>query len=387
MTHPEVSIVMPCLNEEETIGTCIKKAITALEKLHINGEVIVADNGSTDRSVEIAENLGARVVFQPERGYGNAYMKGIEEARGKYIIIGDADDSYDFSNILPFIEKLRDGFDLIMGCRLPSGGGTIVPGAMPWKHRWLGNPVLSGIGRLLFGCPVSDFHCGMRGFTKDAYERMNLRTTGMEFASEMVINATLKGMRITEIPVTLHKDGRSRPPHLRSWRDGWRHLRFMLMYSPSWLFLIPGFTLFFVGLLGFGVLLPGPLRFSSIVLDTNTLLTSSLACLIGFQLVCFATFAKTFAVTEGFLPEDPKLKRLFSIITLEVGLAIGLGMVLIGLGLFVAALIYWAKRGFGELDYSTGLRLVIPSVTLLALGVQILAASFFMSILGLGRKS
>lgn len=377
---------MPCLNEEETVGICVKKAIAFLEKLHINGEVIVADNGSTDKSAEIAKGLGARVVFQPEKGYGNAYMKGIQEARGKYIVIGDADDSYDFSNILPFIEKLREGFDLVMGCRLPSGGGTIVPGAMPWKHRWIGNPALSGIGKLLFGCPVSDFHCGMRGFSKEAYERMNMRTTGMEFASEMVINASLKGMRITEIPITLNKDGRSRPPHLRSWRDGWRHLRFMLMYSPTSLFLIPGFVLFFMGLLGFGVLLPGPLRFSSIVLDTNTLLTSALACLIGFQLICFATFAKTFAVIEGFLPEDPRLKRLFSFITLEVGLAIGFGMFLIGLGLFVAALLYWAGRGFGELDYSTGLRLVIPSVTLLALGVQILAASFFMSILGLGRK-
>ena len=238
-----LSILMPCLNEAETLAVCVRKAKASLTQSGLRGEVIVADNGSSDGSVQIAEELGARVVHVPEKGYGNALRAGIEAAQGKWIIMGDADDSYDFSDLDRFVEKLQQGYHLVMGCRLPSGGGTIMVGAMPWKHRWLGNPVLSWVGRLFFKCPVHDFHCGLRGFSREAYEQMDLRTTGMEFASEMVIKATVKSLRITEVPITLFKDGRSRPPHLRSWRDGWRHLRFMLLFSPTWLFLVPGVLL------------------------------------------------------------------------------------------------------------------------------------------------
>src|SRR5476649_357352 len=239
---------MPCLNEAETLARCIEKAKLGIERSGVRGEIIVADNGSADGSVQIAENSGARVVQISEKGYGSALTGGIQAASGKWILMGDADDSYDFSDITGFVKKFQEGFELVMGCRLPSGGGTISPGAMPWKNRWLGNPILSFIGRLFFKCPAHDFHCGLRGFTKTAFEKMDLQTTGMEFASEMVIKSTLKSLRITEVPITLHKDGRSRPPHLKPWRDGWRHLRFMLLFSPRWLFLVPGI---FLSALGF----------------------------------------------------------------------------------------------------------------------------------------
>lgn len=382
----EVSIVMPCLNEEETLKTCIRKAQQSIRQHKLKAEIIIADNGSTDRSREIAQENGARVIPVEVKGYGSALRGGIEAAKGKYIIMGDADDSYDFSNIFPFIEKLRQGYDLVMGCRLPWAGGTIMPGAMPWKHRWIGNPILTGIGRIFFRCPVSDFHCGLRAFRKDAYQKLDMRTTGMEFASEMVIKAGVKKMRITQIPITLYKDGRSRPPHLRSWRDGWRHLRFMLMYSPRWLFLIPGMILFLVGAVFFVLLLPGPLKFGSTFFDTNTLLVSSMSILLGFQLISFAMFTKVFAISEGLLPEDPRLNRLFSIITLEIGILIGLIFSLSGLGLLIGALVYWGKHGFAEISHAKSLRLVIPAVTSLILGVQIIFSSFFMSILGLKRK-
>jgi hypothetical protein len=300
--------------------------------------------------------------------------------------MGDADDSYDFSYVFPFVEKLREGYDLVMGCRLPSGGGTVMPGAMPWKHRWIGNPVLSGIGRLFFRSPISDFHCGLRAFHKEVYQQLDMRTTGMEFASEMVIKATLNKMQITQIPITLYKDGRSRPPHLRSWRDGWRHLRFMLMYSPKWLFLFPGVVGFLAGAFFFVLLLNGPLRLGIAFFDTNTLLVSSMAIILSFQLISFAAFTKIFAISEGLLPEDPRLNRLFSIITLEVGISVGLILAVSGLGLLTGALIYWANSGFGELSYPKSLRLVIPAVTSLILGVQVIFSSFFMSILGLKTK-
>jgi len=382
----EVSIVMPCLNEAETVRRCIKKAQESIRRCNLKAELIIADNGSTDGSREIAQQCGARLVPVEAKGYGSALAAGIQAAKGQYIIMGDADDSYDFSYIFPFVEKLREGYDVVMGCRLPSGGGTVMPGAMPWKHRWIGNPVLSGIGRLFFRSPISDFHCGLRAFRKEAYQKLDMRTTGMEFASEMVIKATLNKMRITQIPITLYKDGRSRPPHLRSWRDGWRHLRFMLMYSPKWLFLFPGMIGFLVGAFFFALLLQGPLKLGMAFFDTNTLLVSGMAIILSFQLISFAAFTKIFAVSEGLLPEDPRLNRLFSIITLEVGLLIGSILTLSGLGLLIGALVYWANSGFGELSYPKSLRLVIPAVTSLILGVQVIFSSFFMSILGLKTK-
>jgi len=301
--------------------------------------------------------------------------------------MGDADDSYDFSAIYPFVEKLREGYDLVMGCRLPAGGGMIEPGAMPPLHRWLGNPVLSWIGRLFFKCPVRDLHCGLRGFRKDAAERMELQTTGMEFASEMVIKATLKKMRIANIPITLHPDGRTRPPHLRSWRDGWRHLRFMLLYSPRWLFLIPGVVLLLLGLAVGAILMHGPIVIGGVKFDTNTLLVACMSVQLGFALVSFAVFAKVFAVTEGLLPEDRRMNWLFERVTLEAGVGIGAGAACIGLGVLVAAVVLWGREGFGDLSTAASLRIVAPAVTLIALGVNAVFASFLLSILGLKRRA
>lgn len=383
---PEVTILMPCLNEAETLETCIGRAQQAIQAHELRAEIIVADNGSTDGSREIAERCGARVVPVAERGYGAALLGGIAAARGDYIIMGDADDSYDFAAIYPFVEKLREGYDLVMGCRFPSGGGTVEPGAMPWLHRWMGNPILSGIGRLFFLCPVTDFHCGLRGFRKESVEAMDLQTTGMEFASEMVIKATLRKMRIANVPITLRPDGRSRPPHLRSWRDGWRHLRFMLMYSPRWLFLIPGMLLLVLGAVGGGFLVAGPIRIGSVTFDTNTLVVCSMSVLLGFVLVLFAVFAKIFAVTEGLLPEDERLNKLFRYITLEVGLIIGAIVTAIGLAALIGAVVYWGRRGFGTLSCSESLRLVVPAATCITLGTNIIFASFLLSILGLRRR-
>lgn len=379
----EVSVIMPCLNEAETLETCIRKAQDAIQKHRLSAEIIVADNGSTDGSQHIAEHCGACVVSVADKGYGNALRGGIDAARGRFVIMGDADDSYDFSDLYPFVEKLREGYDLVMGTRL---NGSIMPGAMPWLNRWLGNPMLTGIGRLFFACPVSDFHCGLRAFSKEAYRRMKLVTAGMEFASEMVIKASFLGMRITEVPITFYKDGRSRPPHLRRWRDGWRHLRFMLLYSPRWLFLIPGAFLFLCGGLLCIWLLPGSRNLGGVSLDVHTLLVGGLACILGSQLISFAVFAKIFAVTEGLLPEDPRVKQLFRFLTLEVGLAVGALTTLVGIGLLVNAVFLWGQEGFGPLDYRQTMRLVIPSATLLVLGVQTIFSSFFLSILGLARK-
>lgn len=382
----EVTVLMPCLNEAETLATCIGKAQSAIRAHGLRAEVLVADNGSSDGSPQIAEECGARVVHVPQKGYGAALRGGIAAARGEFIVMADADDSYDFTAIYPFVEKLREGHDLVMGCRLPSGGGTIKPGAMPWLHRWIGNPVLSFIGRLFFGCPVTDFHCGLRAFRKAAAEAMGLRTTGMEFASEMVIKATLLKLKIANLPIALSPDGRSRPPHLRSWRDGWRHLRFMLMYSPRWLFLAPGLVLLALGLGVGGVLIAGPVRIGGVNFDTNTLIVCSMCVLLGSLLVSFALFAETFAVTEGLLPEERGLTRLSRRVTLEVGVLAGLAIAAIGLATLIGALIYWGHRGFGDLPRSESLRLVVPAVTLITLGVQVVFASFFLSILRLGRR-
>jgi glycosyltransferase involved in cell wall biosynthesis len=379
----EVSIVMPCLDEAETLATCIQKAQQAIERGGLAAEIIVADNGSTDGSQVIAKELGARVVPVAKKGYGNALIGGIDAAHGRFVIMGDADDSYDFTAIAPLIDKLRDGCDLVVGNRFMGG---IESGAMPWSHRWVGNPVLTLISRIFFHTPVGDAHCGLRGFRKEAYERMRLRATGMEFASEMVIKASLQRMRIAEVPVTLRPDGRSRPPHLRTWRDGWRHLRFMLLFSPRWLFLYPGLALFAVGMLLSAALLPGPLYVGGLRLDIHTLLIAGFLALLGYQLVLFAVFTKIFAIRTGFHPPYPLLESVSRYVTLEVGLAAGALMVLIGVIALILAVASWGAVGFGSLNPSLTMREVIPAVVLLALGTQTVFASFFISILSIDRN-
>ncbi len=379
----ELSVVMPCLNERETVGVCVRKAMVALRDAGIPGEVIVADNGSTDGSVELAEAEGARVVNIDQKGYGSALKGGILAARGKYVLMADSDDSYDFSHAPRFVQQLRTGSDLVMGNRFQGG---IKDKAMPFLHRYLGNPALSGIGRLFFGSPCGDFHCGMRGFRRDSFLQMDIRSTGMEFASEMVVKATLMRMKVSEVPTTLNPDGRNRPPHLRTWRDGWRHLRFLLMYSPRWLFLYPGILLMLAGLAGCVLLLPGRRVFHGIGLDVHTLLYAFVAILLGFQLIAFATFTKVFAITEGLLPEDPRLTRMFRWITLETGLLVGGLLMLLGVGGSIFAVSGWAKQSFGALDIERTLRIVMPSVFALTMGVQITFSSFFLSILGLRRR-
>ena len=379
-TAVEVSIVMPCLNEAETLARCIGHAQTAVKKGGYSAEIIVADNGSTDGSQRIATELGATVVDVPRRGYGSALIGGIDAARGRFVVMGDADDSYDFEAIAPLIDKLREGYDLVVGNRFMGG---IEPGAMPWSHRWVGNPALTFISRIFFNAPVGDTHCGLRALTKDAYERMRLRATGMEFASEMVIKAALKGMRITEVAVKLRPDGRSRPPHLRTWRDGWRHLRFMLLFSPRWLFLYPGLGLFAVGALLSALLVAGPLRVGGVRLDIHTLLVAGFLSLLGYQLVLFAVFTKIFAIRMGFHPPHPSLLRIFKFVNLEVGVLAGALMVLAGIVGLVVAVVSWQAVGFGNLDPSLTMREVIPAVVLLALGTQTVFASFFISILSI----
>ena len=379
----ELSVVMPCLNESATVGACVKKALGAMQQLGIRGEVIVADNGSTDGSQRIAADHGARVVPIELRGYGSALHGGIAAARGLFILMGDADESYDFAQLDRFLGKLREGYDLVMGNRFQGG---ILPGAMPPLHRYLGNPVLTGIGRLFFKSPVGDFHCGLRAFRKDAIEGLGLRTLGMEFATEMVVKATAFGLRVTEIPTTLAPDGRDHASHLRTWRDGWRHLRFLLLYSPRWLFLYPGIALFALGILLSAILLPGPRKVGNVVFDVHTLLFAAMTTLIGFQSVVFATFTKIFAISEGLLPEDPRLTRMYRYMTLEVGLIAGVLLILAGAGAWVLGLEYWRIRQFGPLDPEKTLRIVIPGVVCFTLGFQVVLSSFFLSVLGLSRR-
>jgi glycosyltransferase involved in cell wall biosynthesis len=382
----ELSVVIPCLNEADTLEACIRKAQQALHEHAIPGEVIVADNGSVDASRDIARRLGARVIDVPSRGYGAALMGGIAAAKGRFVIMGDADDSYDFREIPGFVHKLRQGFELVQGCRLPAGGGRVMPGAMPVLHRWLGNPLFSALARRMFGTTVHDVYCGLRGFQKTLYERLDQRCTGMEFATEMIIKASVRGARITEVPITLHPDGRrAHAAHLRTFRDGWRTLRFFLMYSPRWLFTIPGLLLVALGLVGYAIALPG-LSIHGVNFDAHTLLFASLAVLLGYQSVLFALFAKTFAVSEGLMPEDPALARFFSLVTLERGLLVGAGALLLGVALLLAAVDQWRVAGFGALDYARTMRLVIPGTTLTALGFQTVLASFFLSILRLRRR-
>lgn len=378
----EVSIVMPCLNEAETLAACIRKAQQAIEAHDLRAEIVIADNGSTDGSQALARRLGARVVHVSEKGYGSALRGGIEAARGEYIIMGDSDDSYDFSAIYPFVEQLREGYELVMGNRFQGG---ILPGAMPWKHRWIGNPALTGIGRLFFHCPAGDFHCGLRAFSKDAYQRMKLQTTGMEFASEMVIKATLGNMAITEVPTKLHKDGRSRPPHLRSWRDGWRHLRFMLLFSPRWMFLWPGALCFLLGAIASLVLMRGPVKVAGVGFDIHTLLVAGFACLLGYQLLVFGVFTKMYAVIEGFHPPH-RLLGSRPRVQLEWGVLAGLAVGAAGLTLLALAAWDWRQVGLGALEPRVTMRQVIPAVVLLVLGVQTVFASFFLGIMSLRGK-
>jgi len=383
----ELTILMPCLNEAETIARCIEKAKLGIQRSGVRGEILIADNGSTDGSIQIAEKSGARVIQVKEKGYGSALCGGIQAASGKWIIMGDADDSYDFSEISGFVKKIQEGFDLVMGCRLPVGGGTISAGAMPWKNRWLGNPVLSFIGRLFFKCPAHDFHCGLRGFTKEAFDKMELKTTGMEFASEMVIKSTFKQLKIAEVPITLHKDGRSRPPHLKPWRDGWRHLRFMLLFSPQWLFLAPGICLSAAGIILAAALSMENIKIGGVAFDVGTLVVACMTVIIGFQLVAFAFFTKVFAIAEGLLPDDPKFSRAFKFFNLEKGILLGLFVLLVGITLSVRAVWIWKQAGFGELSPEENLRRLIPAATLIVLGIQSIFSSFFMSALGLKTGS
>jgi glycosyltransferase involved in cell wall biosynthesis len=379
----ELTVLMPCLNEAETIGTCVEKAMRSLERAEIDGEVLISDNGSTDGSQEIAEKLGARVIHASERGYGAALKAGIAVARGRFVIMGDADDSYDFTALDPFVEKLREGNDLVMGNRFRGG---IEKGAMPFLHRYFGNPVLSFLGRLFFKAPVGDIYCGLRGFDRDAIRGLALTASGMEFANEMVVKSTLQGLRIAEVPTTLSPDGRSKRPHLRTWRDGWRTLRFLLMFSPRWLFLYPGLLLMAIGLASMLWLLPGTRTIGNVGFDVNTLVYSGAAIILGFQAIVFSLFAKIFAMGAGLLPEDPRMDKLRSLFTLEVGIIVGLLVLLGGFAAFAYAIGFWGRASFGELDVSQSLRIVAPSATALVLGLQIIFSSFFISVLDLKRR-
>jgi glycosyltransferase involved in cell wall biosynthesis len=385
-TALELSIVMPCLNEVETLGACIQKAQRIILENDISGEIVVADNGSTDGSQTLATAMGVRVVPVESKGYGSALMGGIAAARGKFILMGDADDSYDFLEVPKFLEKLRQGYELVQGCRLPVGGGTVAAGAMPALHRWLGNPMLTWLARRWFRTPVHDVYCGMRAFTKDLYCRLNQRCTGMEFATEMIIKSSLYRARIAEVPITLHPDGRkAHPPHLKTFRDGWRTLRFFLIYSPRWLFLIPGLVLILLGAAGYCVALPG-LSIGRFGFDVHTLLFASLAVLCGYQSITFAVLSKTFAISEGLLPNDPAMTRLSRLFSIEKGILIGVTALIAGLVLLAGAVNQWRETDFGRLDYSHTMRWVIPGATLTALGFQTVLSSFFVDILRMRRK-
>ncbi|MDQ5856825.1 MAG: glycosyltransferase family 2 protein [Acidobacteriota bacterium] len=382
----ELSVVIPCLNEADTLGLCLEVAQRALLDHRIKGEIVVADNGSTDGSQEIAKRSGARVVYIPERGYGSALMGGIAAARGRYVVMGDADGSYDFGEIPKFLAKLREGFDLVLGCRLPSGGGRIVDGAMPLLHRWIGNPLFSGLARHWFRAPIHDANCGLRGFSISHYRRLEQRCVGMEFATEMIVKSSLGGARITEIPITLHPDGRlSHAPHLRTFRDGWRTLRFFLLFSPRWLFLVPGVVIILLGLAGYAVAMPG-IRFGQIAFDVHTLLFASLAIISGYQSIVFAVFTKVFAISERLLPTDRRMDRLFELVDLEKGLLVGGFAMISGIALLIVAIVQWSRASFGPLDYRETMRWVIPGVTLTTLGFQTVLSSFFLSVLGLKRR-
>jgi glycosyltransferase involved in cell wall biosynthesis len=381
----ELTILMPCLNEAKTIGSCINKAKDWISKNAVQAEILISDNGSIDGSQEIALDLGARVINAPDKGYGGALIFGILNAKGEYVIMGDSDDSYDFSSLSLFLEKLRQGYDLVMGNRFKGG---IAKGAMPPLHRYFGTPVLSFIGRLFFKSPISDIQCGLRGFKQDIVKRLHLRTLGMEFASEMIVKASLFNLRIAEVPTTLAIDGRGRPPHLRTWRDGWRNLRFYLMHSPKWLFYIPGLSLFFTGLLLMLLTVVRPFEIvKGIFFDANTLIFGGVFIITGFSCITLGLFTRTYATEEGYLPKnklDDKIERLF---TLEIGILTGLLIFLGGVSGSLYAFYIWQQAEFGNLEYKEILRIVVPSATLILLGTQLLFSSFFLGILKIKRKT
>jgi len=379
----ELTVVMPCLNEAETVVTCVEKARKFIEASGVCGEVVVADNGSTDDSRQLATDAGARVVIEKSPGYGSALMAGIEAAEGRFVIMGDADDSYDFTSLQPFVDALRNGADLVMGNRFAGG---IAPGAMPALHKYIGNPVLSGLGRLFFHTDIGDFHCGLRGFRRDAVLDLHLQSTGMEFASEMVVKATLGRLEVVEVPTTLSPDGRTRRPHLRSWSDGWRHLRFLLLYAPRWLFFTPGIILMLLGLVGGFFLTLGPVTIGSVGFDIDTLVGAGGMVIIGYQAVLFALLTKIYAVEEGFHPPDPRVERLVKVVSLERGLAIGGIIGLLGIVGLLASLLHWNRNNFGNLDPRDTLRIVVPSAVALIMAFQTVFASLFASVLGIRHR-
>jgi glycosyltransferase involved in cell wall biosynthesis len=381
----EVSIVIPCLNESETIKECVMEAFQAIHETGFPGEVIVADNGSTDNSVDIARKAGARIVQILSKGYGHALQGGILAAQGKYVLMGDADGSYNFRELPNFLNKLAEGYDLVIGCRFPKCGGRIEAGAMPWKHRWIGNPILSALGKLFFSSQVDDFHCGLRAFRRESVLSLGLKTHGMEFASEMVVKASLKNLRITQVPITLRKDGRSGPPHLRSWRDGWRHLRFMLLYSPLWLFIFPGCFLTVFGLIGFIILISAPVKVGFITFDLNSLLVVSTAMVVGFQVLGLGIFIKAYAVNSGLLPGKNFWLQVVKGRPVEWGICIGLLFALAGAGVLFQEVLTWKSVGFGALSYQSSLRAVITAVTGIGLGIQTMVYGFALAIIGLER--
>lgn len=384
MKAVELTILMPCLNEANTIATCIKKAKGFLIREGINGEVVVADNGSTDGSQAIAAKSGARVIQVEQKGYGNALLGGIQKAKGTFVIMGDADNSYDFSNLKLFVDRLREGYQLVLGNRFKGG---ITPDAMPFLHHYLGNPVLTRIGKLFFRSSLNDFYCGLRGFDRESILQLDLKTTGMEFAIEMIVKATLQNMKIIEVPTTLSPDGRNRPSHLQTWRDGWRTLRFLLMYSPRWLFLYPGALLMAIGFFGgVALIFSGPLKIGRVFLDIHSLLLLALCILIGFQSISFAFISRLFAITEKLLPESPRFMMLYKFFNLERGLLVGIFEILAGFGVLMYAIILWGEKSFGELNPFQMMRIVIPAFTFLALGVQTILTSFLLSIIGLKRR-
>ncbi len=376
----ELTVLMPCLNEAETLETCVAKALAFFARCGVDGEVLIADNGSTDGSLDIAKAAGARVVAVAERGYGAALKGGIEAARGRYVIMGDADDSYDFSSLEGMLAELRGGAELVMGNRFKGG---IRPGAMPFLHRYLGNPVLSFLGRLFYRVPIGDFHCGLRGFLRDSIRSLHLETSGMEFASEMVVKSALHKLKIAEVPVTLSPDGRSRPPHLRTWRDGWRHLRFLLLFSPRWLFFIPGFLLLLLGIIGMGLIAASPVFVMNVGLDIHTMAYAGAAVLLGFQMLLFAVLTKQAGMRAGWLPEDPGWSRRVERFTLERGLLLSLGLFVAGVWLSLHAVSIWAAADFGALDPQAAMRWVVPAVTSMALGGELFLAAFFLEALRL----
>ncbi len=380
----ELTILMPCLNEALTLGRCIEKARAFLARSGVIGEVVIADNGSTDGSQDLARSLGARVISVPTKGYGAALIAGIDSASGEYVVMGDSDDSYDFSRLDNFLSELRRGSQLVIGNRFKGG---ILPGAMPALHRYLGNPVLSFLGRLFFRTPVQDFHCGLRGFSRDAVRSLDLSCSGMEFASEMIVKASLKGLRISEVPTTLSPDGRDRPPHLRSWPDGWRHLKFLLLLSPRWLFLYPGAMLLLLGGCLQAALFSGPIRIGNIGLDVHTMMFAAGASMVGFQMLSFALFTKVLAITWGIVPPDARITRFMRLVTVDRGLL--LGAVLLGAAVWAAvhSVLLWEQSAFGRLDPVQVMRFVIPSVALFVMGSQMLLSFAFLGVIGLGAQA